>query len=82
MWFDAYYGGTRHYYLATGCEPRQAQSLDPNEYVNVSEVGLGDLVTFAMTGRMTDAGGVLLALPYLMHDAGVRAVLAPRQPRC
>ena len=79
MWFDAYYGGTRHYYLATGCEPRQAQCLDPNEFVNVHEVSLGDLVTFAVTGQMTDAGGVLLALPYLMNDPAVQAALAPRQ---
>jgi hypothetical protein len=38
-------------------------------------VALGDLVTLAMTGRMTDPGGVLLALPYLIGDPGVRAAL-------
>ena len=32
----------------------------------------------AMTGEMTDPGGVLLALPYLMDDPGVRAQLAFR----
>ena len=36
------------------------------------EVALGDLVTLAMTGGMTDPGGVLLALPHLMDDPGVR----------
>lgn len=42
--------------------------------VTVREVALGDLVTLAMTGGMTDPGGVLLALPYLMGDPGVRAI--------
>ena len=78
MYFDAYYGGTRNYFLAVGCERRQAQSLDPNEFVNVREVSLGDLVTFALTGQMTDPGGVMLALPYLTGDPEVRAALAPR----
>ncbi len=44
----------------------------------MSEATLGDLVTLAMTGRMTDPGGVLLALPYLMDDPGVRSVLTCR----
>ena len=46
--------------------------LDPAEFVTVREMALGDLVTLAMTGGMTDPGGVLLALPYLMGDPGVR----------
>jgi hypothetical protein len=33
-----------------------------------------------MTGGMTDPVGVLLALPYLMDDPGVRSVLT-YQPR-
>ncbi|MGH3167137.1 MAG: NUDIX hydrolase [Trebonia sp.] len=78
MCYDAYSGGSRSYFLAVGCTPRRAQSLDPNEFVNVREVGLGDLVTFAMTKRMTDPGDVLLALPYLMHDPGVRSALLRR----
>jgi ADP-ribose pyrophosphatase len=81
MRYDAYFGGSRNYFLATGCEQRQEQELDPNEFVTVREVALVDLVTLAMTGRMTDPGGVLLALPYLMGDPGVRAMFAhrPRQ---
>jgi ADP-ribose pyrophosphatase len=75
MCYDGYFGGSRHYFLATGCERRQEQQLDPAEFVTVSEVALGDLVRLAMTGRMTDPGGVLLALPYLMADPGVRSVL-------
>jgi ADP-ribose pyrophosphatase len=78
MCYDAYCGGTRNYFLAAGCERRQEQSLDPGEFVNVREVSLGDLVTFALTGRMTDPGGVMLALPYLTGDPEVRAALAPR----
>lgn len=78
MCWDAYYGGTRNYFLAVGCERTQSQSLDPNEFVNVREASLSDLVTFAMTKRMTDPGGVLLALPYLMSDPAVRSALSPR----
>ena len=75
MCYDAYFGGSRHYFLATGCERRQEQQLDPAEFVTVEEVTLSDLVRLAMTGVMTDPGGVLLALPYLMDDPGVRSVL-------
>jgi ADP-ribose pyrophosphatase len=80
MCYDAYFGGSRSYFLATGCERRQAQELDPTEFVTVREVALGDLVTLAMTGGMTDPGGVLLALPHLMSDPGVRQ-LFPCGPR-
>lgn len=76
MRYDAYFGGVRHYFLATGCEPRREQELDPTEFITVHEVALGDLVTLAMTGAMTDPGGVLLALPYLMSDPGVREMFA------
>lgn len=69
---------SRNYFLATGCERRQEQELDPTEFVTVREVAPGDLVTLAMTGRMTDPGGVLLALPYLMGDPGVRAMFTHR----
>jgi ADP-ribose pyrophosphatase len=79
MCYDAYFGGSRHYFLGTGCERRQEQALDPAEFITVREVALCDLVTLAMTGGMTDPGGVLLALPYLMEDPGVRHALT-RQP--
>jgi ADP-ribose pyrophosphatase len=78
MRYDAYSGGSRNYFLAAGCERRVEQKLDPNEFVTVREVGFADLVTLAMTGGMTDPGGVLLALPYLMDDPGVRALLTHR----
>ena len=78
MCYDGYSGGSRNYFLATGCERRQEQELDPAEFVTVREATLGDLVTLAITGRMTDPGGVLLALPYLMDDPGVRSVLTDR----
>jgi ADP-ribose pyrophosphatase len=78
MRYDAYSGGSRNYFLATGCERRQEQQLDPAEFVAVREVSLGDLVTLAMTGEMTDPGGVLMALPHLMDDPGVQAVLTGR----
>ncbi|MGH3247525.1 MAG: NUDIX hydrolase [Trebonia sp.] len=74
MCYDAYSGGARHYFLATGCERRQEQELDPTEFISVREVPLGDLVTLAMAGAMTDPGGVLLALPHLMADPGVREI--------
>jgi len=74
--YDAYFGGSRHYFLAAGCERRQEQELDPTEFITVREVALGDLVTLAMTGGMTDPGGVLLALPYVMGDPGVREMFA------
>ena len=80
MCYDAYFGGSRNYFLATGCERRQEQQLDPAEFVTVREMALGDLVTLAMTGGMTDPGGVLLALPHLMGDPGVRR-LFPRGSR-
>jgi len=78
MCYDGYVGGSRHYFLATGCERRQEQHLDPAEFVTVAEAALGDLVRLALAGRMTDPGGVLLALPYLMDDPGVRSVLTGR----
>jgi ADP-ribose pyrophosphatase len=78
MSYDGYFGGSRHYFLATGCEQRREQELDPNEFVTVREVSLADLVTLAMTAGMTDPGGVLLALPYLTGDAAVRDLFAPR----
>jgi ADP-ribose pyrophosphatase len=80
MCYDGYFGGSRHYFLATGCERQQQQELDPAEFVTVREVTPGDLVTLAMTGGMTDPGGVLLALPYLMGVPGVRRIFAPGEP--
>lgn len=78
MSYDGYFGGARHYFLAVGCERRQEQELDQNEFVTVREVPAANLVTLAMTAGMTDPGGVLLALPYLMGDADVRDLFAPR----
>jgi ADP-ribose pyrophosphatase len=78
MLYDAYSGVTRHYFLATGCERLTRQRLDPGEFVSVREVPPAELVRLALTARMTDAGGVLLALPYLTADPGVAALLAPR----
>ena len=76
--YGGYYGDTRSYCLALGCERRREQELDPSEFITVHEVGPGDLLTLAMTARMTDPGGVLLALPYLMGDPAVREALSPR----
>jgi ADP-ribose pyrophosphatase len=76
--YDAYYAGSRNYFLATGCEQRLEQRLDPAEFVTVREVSLGQLVTLALTNEMTDSGGVLLALPHLLDDPGVRDALARR----
>jgi ADP-ribose pyrophosphatase len=78
MRYDAYSGGSRNYFLATGCERRQEQELDATEFITVREVAMSELVTLAMTGRMTDPGGVLLALPHLMGDHNVREMFAPR----
>jgi hypothetical protein len=78
MRYDGYSGGSRNYFLATGCERRQEQELDSTEFISVREVAMSELVTLAMTGRMTDPGGVLLALPYLMGDQSVREMFAPR----
>jgi ADP-ribose pyrophosphatase len=81
MRYDAYCGMARHYFLATGCERRHEQRLDPGEFVTVREVTLGELLTLAMSGAMTDPGGVLLALPYLTGDPQVQALLAnPPRP--
>ena len=80
MRYDAYSAGTRNYFLAVGCEQRLEQQLDPAEFVTVLEVPLGELLTLAMGAQMTDCGGVLLALPYLMDDPGVRDALARRRP--
>ncbi len=75
MCYDGYFGGSRHYFLATGCEHRHEQELDPAEFITVREVALSDLVTLALTAGLTDPGGVLLALPHLMDDPGVRQAL-------
>lgn len=74
--YDAYTGGSRNYFLATGCERRREQELDSAEFITVREVALAELVTVAMTGGMTDVGGVLLAMPHLMGDPGVQAALS------
>jgi ADP-ribose pyrophosphatase len=76
MRYDGYSGMAWHYFLATGCERRHDQRLDPGEFVTVREVTPGDLLALAMAGAMTDPGGVLLALPYLTGDPQVRALLA------
>jgi ADP-ribose pyrophosphatase len=76
MRYDAYSGVARHYFLATGCERRHDQRLDPGEFITVREVTPGELLTLAMTAAMTDPGGVLLALPHLTGDPQVRALLA------
>ena len=44
MCYDGYFGGTRNYFLATGCERRQEQELDPAEFVTVREATLGGRV--------------------------------------
>jgi ADP-ribose pyrophosphatase len=80
VYYDGYASGSRNYFLATGCERRQEQELDPREFITVREVTPAGLVTLAMTGEMTDPGGVLLALPYLMADPGVRAMFTPGTP--
>ena len=74
MRYDAYFGGSRHYFLATDCERLREQALDPNEFVTVREVAPAELVRLAMSGSVTDPGGVLLALPHLMADPDVRAL--------
>jgi ADP-ribose pyrophosphatase len=78
MLYDGYAALTRHYFLAAGCVRRQEQRLDDGEFVTVREVPLAELVALALGARMTDPGGVLLALPYLTADPGVREVLAAR----
>lgn len=70
--------GTPQRFRYAGCERRQEQQFDPGEFVTVGEAALGDLVMLAMTGGMTDPGGVLLTLPFLMDDPGVRSLLAFR----
>jgi ADP-ribose pyrophosphatase len=77
MSYGGYYGNSRSYFLATGCERRQEQDLDDGEFVSVREVSPAELVTAAMTARMTDPGGVLLALPHLMRDQGVQRLFQP-----
>lgn len=74
MSYDGYFGGSRHYFLATDCERLREQALDPNEFVTVREVAPAELVRLAMSGSVTDPGGVLLALPHLMADPDVRAL--------
>jgi ADP-ribose pyrophosphatase len=78
MYYDGYFGGSRNYFLATGCERRQEQELDPGEFITVHEVTPSDLVALAMTGGMTDPGGVLLALPHLMGDTNVQQMFTKR----
>lgn len=78
MRYDAYGAVARHYFLAAGCERRHEQRLDPGEFVTVREVTPAELVRLALSARLTDAGGVLLALPYLTGDPGVAALLAAR----
>ena len=41
MCYDAYFGGSRNYFLATGCERRQKQELDPAEFRHGARGGPG-----------------------------------------
>jgi ADP-ribose pyrophosphatase len=82
MRYDAYFGGSRHYFLATGCERRQEQKLDPNEFVTVREATFAEVVMAAMAAQMTDPGGILLALPHLMTDPAVQKLFTrPPTPK-
>jgi ADP-ribose pyrophosphatase len=80
MRYDGYSSMIRHYFLGTGCERRHEQRLDPGEFVTVREVTPAELLTLAMTERMTDPGGVLLALPHLTGDPEVAAMLTNPLP--
>jgi len=63
MNYDAYTNGWRYYFLAEDCRLTDAgQLLDDNEQGGeLLEITIEQLLTNALTGRMTDSGGVLLA---------------------
>lgn len=59
---DAWRDSTSYYYLALDCSPlEKGQSLDGFEVIEVHKITIAQLIDNAKNGRMTDAGGVLLA---------------------
>ena len=59
---DGWKGGSSHYFLALDCVPAEdGQNLDEYEVIEVHKITISQLIENAKSGRMTDAGGVLLA---------------------
>jgi ADP-ribose pyrophosphatase len=67
---DAYSNGVWYYYLARDCvKNEEGQKLDDNEFIEIDLITVGQLVTNARSGRMTDAEAVLLAYEQLTAAA-------------
>lgn len=60
---DAYIDGMYHYYIARNCRKvDNSQELGEHEFVQVLEITLDELLQNIENGKLTDAGGALLAL--------------------
>lgn len=67
--YDAYTNMWRHYFLAENCTPHQeGHQREPNEaHGELLKVDISTLIQTAKEGRMTDPGGVFLALERLQE---------------
>jgi len=60
---DAYVQGDYYYYLARKCQKvDDVPASGEHEFIEIVEISLEDLLDNIRTGKLTDAGGALLAL--------------------
>ena len=68
---DAYSNETDNYYLALNCHKIADAVGEANEFIEVIEISIDQLIENAKTGKMTDSVAVLMALDRLkeIHNA-------------
>lgn len=62
---EAYRNGVHHYFIGYGCVRVNDQSLDENEFVDVHEITIDQLLKNAQSGNMTDTAALFLAIEQL-----------------
>lgn len=62
---DAYSNETDNYYLATNCHKVTEEVGDDNEFIEVTQITIKQLIENAKIGKMTDSVAVLMALEKL-----------------
>jgi ADP-ribose pyrophosphatase len=62
---NAYSNATDHYFLAKNCYRKGVQELDKNEFIEVEEISIAQLIDNAKQGKVSDGVAVLMALDTL-----------------
>lgn len=66
-YYDAYTSGKRHCFLAKNCKPSNKKGqLSADEYIEIREISIGELLRNARAGLLTDPGAVLFAYEELV----------------